>query len=121
MLQTDIAPTRKEKIMSSPKPPFIQTPSVTVANAPFEPLQQNQKTTEVAGESSSDSRQAAAAPRDPAVACPKMKKRFEVVPGVSWGSLPTELQKYAIFLYLIRCTKITQYCTKLMILGCGQT
>lgn len=31
--------------------------------------------------------------KDPKVACPKLKKKYDVVPGSSWGSLPVRLQK----------------------------
>lgn len=31
---------------------------------------------------------------EPSIACNKMRKKFDVVPGVSWGTLPSELQKY---------------------------
>jgi hypothetical protein len=30
---------------------------------------------------------------EPKVACKRLKKKFHVIPGVSWGSLPMELQK----------------------------
>lgn len=36
---------------------------------------------------------------DPEVACVRMKKKYSVVPGISWGSLPTELQKLDLHSY----------------------
>lgn len=54
----------------------------------------------------------------PEIACMRMKKKFHVVPSISWGTLPTELQQYDTFLSPFISISLTYFYRKWSELNC---